>query len=69
MYEWKQIEETAGEVNNTKAYVTNYETSHSVLNGCYACPIQKRRVCMSATLCNTAHSTCADLKLRYEVIV
>jgi hypothetical protein len=34
MQDWKGIREKAGEVNSTKAYITNDEISRCILNGC-----------------------------------
>jgi hypothetical protein len=33
--EWKGIQEKAGEVNSTKAYITNDEATQLILNGYY----------------------------------
>jgi hypothetical protein len=35
IYEWKIIRRKVGEVNNTKVYITNYETTRWIFDGCY----------------------------------
>jgi hypothetical protein len=35
IYDWKGIKEKGGQVNSTKAYITNDETSCGILNRCY----------------------------------
>jgi hypothetical protein len=39
MWDWKGIQEKAG-VNSMKAYISNDETSHRILNGCYTSTYQ-----------------------------